>query len=508
MALPPAVRAVDFESRCPYRSLEHPGYTSWVSFFPGPAGEWYLACEEVTRPDPPLPPCDLEQWLRMGLPMGYDKSAQRLEAVTLVSRDGLHTWQVISRQQFRHHHTAGQFGTARTPDGRFLRFAWSCYALDAAVPAAEILYVSTDDGATWQRQPPFHDPHFVSYPHRLRTLSDGTLVLCLPLSSRWGTPERPLRTCIDLDVPNDLQMTLCFSFDQGRTWQGPLPVFGGQSVSETDFVEMPTGDLLLVNNSIFAHPGRQWVYRQGNRFTPGPLERARGATALGQPNLVPETVCRTADGLLIGCMRPGRYQWSDDLGRTWWPVEGVPDRGPEVYQPWLHALPDGRLACAGHYGRDAPVHGADRDDQYLSLHLFRIAVERPSRETHLRIEREVDRAARRARNAFILTLTCGGLPMPEAPVELWYVERDAPGYDAFGSRGLEERMAEGGTRCRLRTDARGRARVDLSHLDGRGVHHSIQLVARFNADRTDPDHPTCQTCQMEFYTHAVQDPIG
>ena len=42
------------------------------------------------------------------------------------------------------------FGQARTADGRFLRFVWSCYSLDPTVKANEILYMSNDDGQTWQ----------------------------------------------------------------------------------------------------------------------------------------------------------------------------------------------------------------------------------------------------------------------------------------------------------------------------------------------------------------------
>lgn len=104
-----------------------------------------------------------------------------------------------------------------------------------------------------------------------------------------------------------MQMTVFFPFDQGCTWRGPLPILGGQTVSNTDFVELPSGDLLFVNNSIFANPGRQFVYREGNRFTPGPLEKVHSGT-------VPETVCLTDEGILVGCMRASAYYWSDDLG--------------------------------------------------------------------------------------------------------------------------------------------------------------------------------------------------
>ena len=151
MSPQPPVRATAFESRQVYRSHQRPGYTSWISFFPGERGRWYLTCEEVTRPEKPLPQCAPQQWYSMGLPAGYDKSQYLMEAVILESADDMRTWKVISRQPFRHHHTVGQFGTTRTPDGRFLRFAWSCYSLDDSVTPCEILYVSDDDGRTWQR---------------------------------------------------------------------------------------------------------------------------------------------------------------------------------------------------------------------------------------------------------------------------------------------------------------------------------------------------------------------
>ena len=209
----------------------------------------------------------------MSLPNGYDKSGYRMEMVLLESTDDLKTWHVLSREPARFQHSAGSFAQARTQDGRFLRFVWSCYSLDPTVKPNEIFYQSTDNGKTWKKMPSFVDPHFATFSNRLRTLRDGTLVLALPLTRRWGKDtDRPVRATMRLDMPNDIEMTLFFSHDQGRTWEGPLPVLGGQNVSETDFVELPSGDLLLINNNIFPHPGRQFIYRDGNRFTPGPLE--------------------------------------------------------------------------------------------------------------------------------------------------------------------------------------------------------------------------------------------
>ena len=333
-AAEPAVEAIQFKSQVVYRSERPPGYAAWVSFFPGQEGRWYIGCEEVSRPAQPLPPTSPEHWFGMGLPAGYDKSQYLMEAVLLESSDDLQTWKVISREPYGHQHSVHQFGSARTTDGRFLRFNWACYSLDPAVNTNEILRVSIDNGKSWNPAAPFCVDRFAYYPHRLRTLRDGTLVLCMHYAPRWGKgTDRPLRTAMRLDTNNEGKMTLFFSFDQGRSWSGPLPIFDGVYVSETDFVELPDGNLLFFNNSIFSKPGRQFVYRDAERFMPGPLENVRSGT-------VPETVCSTDDGTLVGCHRPGSYYSSDDLGQTWNRLAGVPDRGPEVYQPWIHALPD------------------------------------------------------------------------------------------------------------------------------------------------------------------------
>ena len=496
-SLEPSVRAVDFTSQMVYRSAHRPGYTSWVSFFPGEHGQWYLTCEEVTPSETALQKCSRQQWYEMSLPVGYDKLGHRMEIVLLESLDHLETWQVVSRQQsIRFHHSAGSFGQARTPDGRFLRFVWSCYSLDESVAPNEILYTSADDGKTWRKATGFHDAHFASYPHRLRTLKDGTLVLCLPLTSRWGQgTDRPVRASMRLDVVNDMQMTLFYSFDHGLTWEGPLPIYAGQTVAETDFVELPDGHLLFVNSSIFACPGRQIVYRDGRRFTPGPLERVRSGT-------VPETVCLTQDGLLIGCLRPGSYSWSDDFGYVWQVLEGVPQDTGEVYQPWIVALPDGRIACAGHFGADDAI---DSQDQSIHLHTFRMQQAGKTLNTAIHIERLYDGARQIYRNAYLLTLTCEDHPLPEKELVFWYVERDQPGYDSWGQVPLDERMKAGGTRILARTGGDGTVLLELPHLDVvENPHHSYQLIVLFNANGTDTTCKPAQTPQLEYYALSYQ----
>ncbi len=206
-------------------------------------------------------------------------------------------------------------------------------------------------------------------------------------------------------------------------------------------------------------------------------------------------------------MRPGHYRFSDDLGRTWHHLEGIPDTGPEVYQPWLHSLPDGRLACAGHYGQDAPIRGDRRDDQYISLHLFRLDGRRQTRSTRLLLERERGPGPTQWRNRYRVRLLSGDAPVPDREIEFWYVAQDEPGYDSWGKLRLEQRVALGGRLLRLRTDGAGEAVAELSRFDAvEDPHFSYQLVARFNADYADPDYKPCHTPQFEFYCVSAQDP--
>jgi hypothetical protein len=267
-------------------------------------------------------------------------------------------------------------------------------------------------------------------------------------------------------------------------------------VSETDFVELPDGNLLFINNSIFATPGRQMVYRDGDRFTPGPLERVQSGT-------VPETICLTDDGILIGCHRPGTYYWSDDLGRNWQPLEGAPATN-EVYQPWIQYLGGGKVACAGHLGADDPIGGRD---QRIDLHTFNVTVARKTRSPRLWIDRAFDASKKSFLNAFTLTLSCEGKPLADKDLAVWYVARDKPGYDSYNSKPLEERMKLGGKTITLRTDADGRTKLELPEFDGvADIHATYQLVARFNADRRDAEYNPAQLPQLEFYANSGIDP--
>jgi hypothetical protein len=123
-------------------------------------------------------------------------------------------------------------------------------------------------------------------------------------------------------------------------------------------------------------------------------------------------------------------------------------------------------------------------------------------DTRLAVDRTWLEPEGRWANSYTTTLTAGGTPLAGQEVELWFAERDRPGYDEKGAQGLDERMREGGELMRAVTDDRGTARFDIPRLDAiRNIHYSYKLIARFNADRRDPGYKPAQSPQLEFHAY-------
>ncbi|NJD03069.1 MAG: exo-alpha-sialidase [Ruminiclostridium sp.] len=499
------LKAKNCETREVYHSSNRLGYACWVSFFPGESGRWYITFEEVSHPDKPLQKMSRDKWYSFSVPLGYDKSEYLMEMVIVESVDGMKTWNVISREPCRFQHSAGSFGQARTKDGRFIRFVWAAYSLDDDIKPNEIFYASSDNGKTWQKQAPLFDSRFVSYAHRLRTLRDGTLVLALPMCPAFSV-ERP-RAAKNLNTVSETLMHLVFSSDQGRTWSQPLPILGDQGVGETDFVELPSGDLLFIASSMWPRPGRQVIYRTEKGFIPGAFESVTSTY-----DFVPETVCITEDGLLVGCHRSTfsntQYAFSDDGGLSWLPIKGPMENMGRIYQPWIQYLGNGSFACAGHVGGDEPISGRDNDrDQCVMLHLFEIEVLKKTKATDLKVFRDFDKETGRYKNEYTLVLTCDGVPVAGKEIEFWYAERDKPGYDTWGRHTLEERMKMGGELIRVQTGDDGKAHVKLSQFDKIDyIHHCIKLVASFNTDGKYNEYKPARSLQYQFYSVMYQDP--
>jgi hypothetical protein len=438
------------------------------------------------------------------------------DLVILSSDDGMQTWKDISHDTTHGREAFGDFAQAYAGDGRFIRFLWNGYSYEPGRDPSAILYISDDEGRTWRKCPPFHDRRFISYPHRLRTLSDGTLALAIPLSMDFNM-ERT-RCSSNLNAESEVTMNLCFSSDRGETWSAPLPIYGGHNVSETDFIELPSGDILCINASIpyFGHPGRQIVYRTEKGFVPGPYERA-----LSWENCVPETVAMAEDGLIVGCMRSSIYAWSDDLGLNWHELKGVPDKvsgaagnggAAEMYQPWIYYLGQGRFACAGHCGYDDALK--KEYDNYIQLHILDIERKGAPVETSMSLMRDYDEETMCWPNRYTVSLSAGGKPLPGKDVELWWVRNGEPGgMSGETCRPLDERINKGGVLLSAVTDTEGKAHFTLEEPGDAGSRHwkddisdYIYLVARFNRDRRDADYKPAQTLQYGFYSHFCYEP--
>jgi hypothetical protein len=97
--------------------------------------------------------------------------------------------------------------------------------------------------------------------------------------------------------------------------------------------------------------------------------------------------------------------------------------------------------------------------------------------------------------------------LPSKDVEVWYVSRDAPGYDPWNKKSLGDRMKLGGKTIVVTTRGDGQATFSLPEFDGiTDIHQSYQMVVRFNPQHQYPALKPAQLPQLEFYANHGLDP--
>jgi hypothetical protein len=261
-------------------------------------------------------------------------------------------------------------------------------------------------------------------------------------------------------------------------------MYPGVPVTETDFCELPSGDLLFVHSKMYnGTTHRQLVRRTKYGLVPEEME-ACGIDA-------PEIFVRTNEGYLVGASRNGSYYWSDDDALTWHPVEGAPPCG---YQPRALLLDDGRVLFTWHRGGDL---GYKEADEWIGQHVFKLKVLHPRQRTKLKLERVYSEAEKRYICAFTATLTTEqGKPVAGQPVEFSIVGRDEPGYEPFGGATPWVK----GKKTVVKTDAHGVARVDYpEQAEVTNIHKSFQICARFNAEGETAGYVPATSMVMEYY---------
>jgi len=141
------------------------------------------------------------------------------------------------------------------------------------------------------------------------------------------------------------------------------------------------------------------------------------------------------------------------------------------------------------------------------MHTFNVEVRQKTAATKLWIERDYDEAKRSFLNSYTIFLSANCAPLAEKDIQVWYVARDAPGYDSYNSKPLADRMKLGGKTAAVHTDSNGEAKLELPEFNGiTNIHASYQMVIRFNPDKKYRDYKPAQLPQLEYYANCGLDP--
>ncbi len=482
----PTARAVEFESRMIYDPPEKPGFAAWVQLWQEPKGDLMVKFLERRKPKGDEKPTgtkiDLDYFDAVGLPVGYDFADLVSQTVYMRSSDGGKNWREVNRAaetELNRGADSGCMSPIALEDGRLLSVSWG-------MPGC--LRESKDMGTSWQIIRDLLDPqYFEAVPFTVRLLSDKkTLVILCPYNRAWGKGKAaPGRLHTQPGQRAAYQAALFFSTDFGKTLSDPIQIFQGVPVTEADFCELPTGDLMFVQHGMFAHgvANRQIIRKTKYGWVPGDMQPCG--------KLAPEIFVRTKDGYLVGASRNAPYVWSDDDGVSWYPLADIP---PGEYQPRAMMLDDDRILFVWHHGGDLPYGQVHMN---IGAHIFKLKVDHVKQRTTLKLTRVFDAAKGKYVCAYDATLlTPDGKPVSGKPVDISIAGRDEPGYEAFGGG----TPWVGGKTQTVTTNAAGVARVSYPEQEGiTDIHRSFQTGARFDPDRKDAEFQPATSLTVEYY---------
>ena len=475
MSMLPTVTPTRAERVEVYAPKVRPGFTAWVTAFDYGDGSIGVSFKETLQaPNPRYEKPTLEMGEAAGSPVSYgaiDFASPGLiqQRVYLRTTDGV-TYTETGRCAIED----GAFTNIGFPDGRIIGLEVRRFN-DTRTGWADFIDLreSTDGGSTWTTLPPLL-PGTSCYVWRVRRLADQTIVV---LASLYGTPwgkDKP-RATRNTMFPGETYLnkiqTFFLTSTDGREFSGPHYVLPGIGAHEYDMVELEDGSLLFIAGDVQATPvARQIVERRGDSYINGSLlsiELGAPADPVANPQggWVPETVVRSSGGLLVGSRRNKPYSVSNDEGRNWIPVEGLPD---SLYQPFMIELADGRIANFGHVGSDSPF---GHQDMTIGVDLFEIDNTLPA-SPRLTLERLQDADGNQYVNSFRARLTAGGRPVAGAELTFRFVEVWNP--DGSYTTKLQK---DAPYQLTAVTDEDGVATVSPTAFDGRG---DVNLY--YNAD--------------------------
>jgi hypothetical protein len=363
-AAAPTVEAYDYKSKTIYHSPETPGYTSWVGFWQLPDGRLRCDFRQVTGP----------------------KEKTTSTCPLLESKDSGETWAVLAADRqgdgtgsggiFQMSQNSGR-GMVVLSDWTMIRPVWPLGDLSASGYTQR----STDQGKTWG-DPVYFMPlaEYRCWPTLIKSLRDGRLVLYAGCWKRSeGTPG------VSNYPINNMTKMMFVSEDKGQTWGQPItlvPTADGVC-EESDFCELPDGDLFWVHRSehypdhetampplggrmgptppaSFWYSDRQQslAKKAGKTFIPGPVSSAPFPHS-GYPLII-----QTQDGLILHCATDGIY-WTADVGKTWAKLD-IPGT---AYYPKGLQVEDGKIIIIGHVGSDDAYGTVDQSILQQSFRL-------------------------------------------------------------------------------------------------------------------------------------------
>jgi hypothetical protein len=236
--------------------------------------------------------------------------------------------------------------------------------IDRAKPEEFLLARSRDGGATWtieQPRPPGALAGTLGMRHGRMppgVLEERPLDLRVPI--RFDAPD--LALTVRMEDTNSGQSRFSFSYDRGRTWQGPykLPLFGQPGVmARTDYIVDGTRSCLLFLTASKSNrrEGRPFCARTDDGGLSWRFLSFIGPEPAGYA-IMPSTVRRSATDLVTTIRRRDPPQsWIDayashDDGSTWtFLANPEPDAG-EGNPPSLLRLVDGRLCVMYGYRKE------------------------------------------------------------------------------------------------------------------------------------------------------------
>lgn len=387
------VEAIDYSERIIYRSPQTPGFTEWVSLWQLPDGRLRCSFLQLTgsneKPLASFPLLESKDgggtWVRVDASIPVDCEPAPSSGPGYWNASKVAPWYGL--------------GIAALSDGTLVKPGWPRWGQPLKIDESGFIERSEDDGKTWGEKIFFLPiKEYQTWPTLIRPLRDGRLVL---MAGCWKIGDN---TCTPNGSWGNMTKMMFLSSDKGKTWSKPMvlmPTNEG-SCEESDFCELPNGDLFWVHRaehfpdhrteiSPFAaragpNPPQSYYYsdrmqsivrKEGETFIPGKCEPA------ALPHASRPVVIYTQEGVILQLSTTGIY-WTADLGKTWTKLK----ISGTAYNPQGLQLKDGTIITMGHNGYDAPYGSVDSP---ISQQTFRLKVTRQSRaEVDARKQKEIE----------------------------------------------------------------------------------------------------------------------